>query len=125
MTSITISDSVTEIGDGAFSGCTSLTSVTIPNSVKKIGDYAFQSCDSLTSVTIGNGVTKIGYRAFMGCTSLTSVYCKPTTPPAGGSDMFDNNASGRKIYVPTTSAYKYKAAQYWSDYSSDIEGYDF
>ena len=40
-TSITIPDSVTMIGWGAFAGCTGLTSVTIPDSVTKIGRYAF------------------------------------------------------------------------------------
>jgi hypothetical protein len=46
---------------------------TIPNSVTNIGDYAFSSCPSLTSITIPANVTSIGYCAFAGCTSLTSV----------------------------------------------------
>ena len=58
---------------GAFDGCTSLTSVTIPNSVTNIGDNAFISCTNLTSVAIGNGVKNIGVDAFWGCSSLTSV----------------------------------------------------
>jgi 3-dehydroquinate dehydratase len=39
--------------------------------------------------------------------------------------MFYNNASGRKIYVPTASVEAYKAASYWSSYASYIVGYDF
>ena len=39
--------------------------------------------------------------------------------------MFFGNASERKIYVPTESVDAYKSAQYWSDYSSYIVGYDF
>jgi hypothetical protein len=52
LTSITIPNSVTSIGDDAFWNCTSLTSITIPKSVTNIGDYAFWNCTSLTSITI-------------------------------------------------------------------------
>ena len=70
---VVIPDSVTEIGYGAFYGCTSLTSVVIPNSVTEIGWEAFYGCTSLTSVVIPDSVTEIGRNAFYGCTSLTSV----------------------------------------------------
>ena len=69
----TIPSSVTSIGDGAFSSCSSLTSVTIPSSVTSIEEYAFLSCSSLTSVTIPSSVTSIGNGAFYECSSLTSV----------------------------------------------------
>ncbi|MBO7264266.1 MAG: leucine-rich repeat protein [Alistipes sp.] len=125
LTSVTIPDSVTTIGKSAFVNCESLTSVTIPDSVTTIGEWAFYDCRSLTSVTIGDSVTTIGYEAFCNCKSLTSVYCKATTPPAGNYNMFSYNASGRKIYVPTESVEAYKSASGWSDYASDIVGYDF
>ena len=70
----TIPNSVTSIGEYAFSHCTSLTSVTIPNSVTSIGEHAFSDCTSLTSVTIPDSVTSIGEYAFYDCTSLTDVY---------------------------------------------------
>jgi hypothetical protein len=73
LTSVTIPNSVTSIGGGAFEYCSGLTSVTIPNSVTSIGDYAFQSCSGLTSVTIPNSVTSIGWATFSRCSALTSV----------------------------------------------------
>ena len=123
--SITIPDSVTEIGDGAFRDCDALTSITIPNSVTSIGYYAFYDCNALKSITIPNSVTSIGEYAFQYCRALKEVYCKPITPPTGSGNMFSNNASGRKIYVPTQSVSTYKVAPYWGDYASDIEPYDF
>ena len=125
LTQYTIPDSVTSIGDAAFANCTSLTSITIPDSVKSIGSQAFYFCTSLTSITIPDGVTSIGDYAFLGCNSLKEVYCKPTTPPTGGFLMFDNNASGRKIYVPSNSVSAYKSASGWSDYKNYIVGYNF
>ena len=124
-TSVTIPDSVTEIGSTAFLGCFSLTSVTIPEGVTEIGSQAFAVCTSLTSVTIPASVTSVSYLAFAHCSSLKEVYCKPTTPPTGDSSMFHDNASGRKIYVPTKSVDAYKSAEYWSDYADYFEGYDF
>ena len=124
LTSVTIPDSVISIGSCAFHLCTSLTSVTIGNSLTFIGDHAFYHCYSLTSVTIPDSVTSIGHDAFTYCYSLKEVYCKPTTPPSS-SGMFDYNVSGRKIYVPTASVSQYKTASGWSDYASDIVGYNF
>ena len=126
LTSVTIPDSVTKIGSYAFDSCSALISVTIPDSVTTIGDYAFAFCDALTSVTIPDSVTKIGQQALDDCTSLKEVYCKPITPPSlGNSSVFDSNASGRKIYVPTASVDAYKAATYWSEYASAIYPYTF
>ncbi len=73
ITAVNIPNSMTNIGDYAFSGCSSLTSITIPNSVTSIGNYAFYGSSGLTSVEIPNSVTSIGYGAFSYCSSLTAV----------------------------------------------------
>ena len=70
---LVIPDSVTSIGDRAFSGFGSLTSVAIPDSVETIGKRAFAGCIGLISVNIGNGVTSIKEEAFNSCINLRSV----------------------------------------------------
>jgi hypothetical protein len=50
LTSIIIPDSVTSIGQGAFTGC-GLTNVTIPNSITNIGSFAFEM-SGLTNITV-------------------------------------------------------------------------
>ena len=73
ITSITIPDSVTTIGDHAFYKCEKLTSVIMGDGVETIGEEAFNECYGLTSVTMGSGVKTIGKRAFRDCCALTSV----------------------------------------------------
>ena len=126
LTSYTIPNNVTKIGCLAFNSCFNLTSITIPDSVIRIDSLAFEGCISLTSVTIPDSVTSIGNAAFTGCNGLTSVCCKPATPPTlGGTSVFADNATDRKIYVPAASVDAYKTAQRWSDYADFIVGYDF
>ena len=60
LTSVTIGNGVTSIGESAFYGCSGLTSITIPDSVASIGHEAFEYCRGLTSITIPESVTSIG-----------------------------------------------------------------
>lgn len=48
-------DSVTEIDNNAFEGCTGLTSIVIPNAVTEIGYSAFEGCTGLTSIVASDG----------------------------------------------------------------------
>ena len=81
LTSVTIGNGVTSIGDSAFSGCTALENITIENGAQSIGTYAFRDCTSLTSVVVPNSVTSIANEAFSHCAGLTSI----TLPFIGGT----------------------------------------
>ena len=99
LSNVTIPDSVTRIGDSAFESCTSLTSVIIPNSLISIDNSVFQGCTSLTSVTIPNSVTSIGNSAFDGCTSLTKVTIGNSVTDIGFS-AFEGCASLTSVTIP-------------------------
>ena len=73
LTNISIPSSVTSIGYEAFAGCTGLTSIIIPNSVTRIENSTFLNCTSLTDITIPNSVTTIEANAFTACSSLISI----------------------------------------------------
>ena len=99
LTSITIPNSVTSIGNAAFDGCSSLSSITIPNGVTSIGSYAFYNCSSLTSITIPNSVTSIGNAAFYNCSSLTSITI-PNSVTSIGKGTFWGCSSLTSITIP-------------------------
>ncbi len=112
---IAIPNSVTAIGDLAFSDCYGLTSVTIPNSVTSIGAEAFIYCNGLTSVTIPNSVTSIGNSAFNCCESFKSIYCQWTEPIE--CDPFSYFPYYNVVlYVPVGCTSAYKAVNPWSNF---------
>ena len=73
LTSVSLSNSVTSIGDAAFRGCSNLISIDLPNNLKQIGKYAFFDCSSLSSITVPSSVESIGTYAFQNCSSLKSI----------------------------------------------------
>ena len=153
LTSVTISDNLESIENSLFYMCKKLAEIngalassdkrclvhkgkiiafapaglkeyTIPEDVTAIDVQAF-AWSSLKKITISESVTSIGNSAFNYATSLSEVYCKSTTPATLGIGVFESNATGRKIYVPSESVEAYKAAANWSTYASAIVGYNF
>lgn len=105
LTSVTIGNSVTTIGSNTFNHCTGLTSVSIPNSVTKIGFSAFASCTALSSVIIGNSVTTISGNAFNSCSGLISITSIATIAPTITSLTFFSIANNGTLHVPAGSDY--------------------
>ena len=99
-------------------GCSGLTTITIPNSVTSIGNNAFIGCKSLTSITIPNSVTSIGGCAFWECLGLTSITCEASTPPSCSSNSFLKVNKAIPVYVPANSVDQYKAADEWKEFTN-------
>ena len=100
--SVTIPESVTSIGLGAFIGCSKLTSIMLPSSVKSIGAWAFEACNGLTSVTIPESVTKIDRYAFLNCGGLTSLTMRGERPEAP-NNIFKGCGKLKSIHVPANA----------------------
>lgn len=98
--SIEIPNSVMVIGEDAFSG-SSLRSIDIPNSVTEIGMDAFSNCRYLTSVVIGNSLKEMSVAMFMDCDSLTSVVIGNSVTVIGEL-AFGNCTSLTNISIPNS-----------------------
>lgn len=92
LSAIEIPSSVNKIGAYAFYGCKTLKNVIIPGSVETIGNGAFYSCSALANVTLENGIRNIGGSVFQGCSSLTKVVI-PNSVRSMGSGVFENCAN--------------------------------
>lgn len=98
--SVTITRGI--IPNRAFNNCSGLTSATMGNSVTSIGQEAFLSCTGLTSVTISNSVTSIDYQAFRGCNNLQNIYITDIAAwcnISGLNYLMEYGASNKKLYI--------------------------
>lgn len=89
ITKVTIPDSVSEIGDSAFSGCDKLTEVKLPKGITEIPLKLFDGCTNLKSIEIPDSVESIGMWAFRDCKSLTKVTVPDSLEYVGIDDCFD------------------------------------
>lgn len=71
-------NSITEIGQYAFAGCSTLNNINAPN-VTRIDAYAFKDCKDLSSFVVPDNLEYIGDDVFSGCLSfeeyITSENC--------------------------------------------------
>ena len=161
ITSITIPNSITSFGSGAFYGCSKLkevhisdiaawcnfdfdysssnplyyaknlyfngelvTELVIPDTVTEIKDYAFYGCSCINSVEIPDSVTSIGTYAFSYCSTLTSI--KSLIPAdklfIPGEDAFyqvDKNLC--TLYVPYGAKETYASTEGWNEFTNIVE----
>ncbi|WP_026494910.1 leucine-rich repeat domain-containing protein [Butyrivibrio sp. WCD3002] len=97
---------VTRIANNAFKG-SAIKSLTIGNSITEIGDSAFTGCKNLTKVTIGKNVAKIGKKAFFNCPKLKKVTFKGQKVKKIGSKAFKKIKKGASFKVPKKSIPSY------------------
>lgn len=131
---ITLSDTITSIGDHAFKGtnftqivwgsglqsvgisafsnCTALTgTIVIPDSVTNLGRWAFNECTGITGVTFGSGMPVIGERTFYHCTGLTGSLVIPSNILSIGEKAFEGcTGLTGTLFIPDTVTLIYTSA---------------
>ena len=111
MTSISILEGVTSIGNYAFSGCSGLTSISIPEGVTSIGNCAFSGCSGLTTIKVDSNNKK--YDSRNNCNAIIDketntliAGCKNTIIPEGvtsiGGSAFEDCSGLTSINIPNS-----------------------
>lgn len=72
--SVTLSNSITKIGDYSFAGCSILEGASFTNQLTHVGEYAFSECNALSGLNFGTMIAEIGEDAFYKTPKLATVY---------------------------------------------------
>ena len=96
---ITLPDTVKYLGAYAFNNCTNLTSVTLSNGLTELRNNTFYNCSNLDNVTIPYLVSSFGAGCFSNCTNLSTIFL-PTSLTNIGSSCFYNCSALSSIELP-------------------------
>lgn len=118
ITSVTIPNSVQEIGNHAFDGCGHLTTVSLPRSLTRIGNYAFSYCWALASLTIGDQVTSIGEYAFEECNRMTTITIGRAVDSIGNNAFLGCRTLSSVEYTGTIAGWC--GINFYSSYSNPV-----
>ena len=119
--SFTVPSTVTNIGSGAFYGCTGITDIALPTTLTYINFNAFFGCTGLTKITIPQSVLTLQSSLFLGCINLTEIKILNPTPITLTTQPFTGITSTCILKVPQGSLAAYKAATYWKDFTNIVE----
>lgn len=96
LTSVSLPESVTSIGEGVFKECPNLKSVKYPKSLSFIPAYSFQKCSELNSFDL-DGIETIGREAFLG-TGLKAIEI-PSAVKEIGLEAFASCPNLKKVQI--------------------------
>ena len=97
ITSISMPQSIVEIGESAFAGCSQLTSLSFPDSINYLEACVCYGCEKLCNLHLPSGIQVIGRSAFNGCKSLEEFVIPDSVKEIDGM-VFKNCSGLKKIY---------------------------
>ena len=101
ITSVSLPEGLTFVGQNAFRGFTKLTEIVIPESVVEVADGALAECTLLTEAKLPTNLTKISHSLFYGCSSLANIEI-PANVDTIDMNAFTSCTSLEQIELPNT-----------------------
>ena len=113
--SVTLPESVMQIGSYAFYSCFALKSIVLPEGIECIEPYAFDECVMLESVVIPKSVKHIEKSAFEDCLSLKTIYFEGKANAWKRVEIDDGNdlAEQAEVYYYRSIRPIFSKAHYW------------
>lgn len=102
ISSLTVPDGTTTIGEYALYQCRSLSRVTLPNSITTIGIHAFNGCTNLATCNTPSSLVSIGTSAFINCTKITHAIISDITTTIGTSAFNNCTQITGELQLPNT-----------------------
>lgn len=99
ITELTICDGITNVGNFAMAGATSLSKVTLGNSLEIIGNFSFSFNNMLNKIVVPNRVTTIGERAFVCDDNLEEINIPNSVINIGQSTFWKDGEKITKLIV--------------------------
>ena len=119
LTSISIPESVTGMGDRVFQDCRALTSITIGNQITSISECIAEGCNNLEEITLGKRVREIWWNAFPAA-NIKHVYCHAKTPPSWIEAFNGDINTNAVLHVYSKCVDRYKNTDGWKNFPTIV-----
>ena len=119
LTSITIPEGVTSMGDRVLRACSALTSITLGDMITDIQEAWAEGCDKLEEVTLGKRVSIIRWQAFP-AGSIKHVYCHAKTPPTWDNAFYGDINANAVLHVYSKYLDRYENADGWKNFPTIV-----
>ena len=111
LTSVTLPNTIQNIGSKTFYCCKKLQTVNIPAGVQQIGSSAFEECSVLTAIDLPDGLQTIEYACFADCDGLTEIEMPETVTSIAGEAFYSCNKL-QSVVIPDSVTSIGKSAFY-------------
>ena len=122
VTNFTIGNTVRRIPEMTIYGLPNITTISIPEGLTHIGQNNFSSMAITGDVILPSTLAEIGYGAFTGCYGIYRVICNAVNPPIAtsfyGQSLIFSGCTTKPLLVPCESVNAYRNAPGWNNFSN-------